>query len=118
MTELVTEKLPIAGRIQIQAELLQCFPASDGMLRDELMAGVGGHHLQFFVRGDRKVDPDGTLRPTVIDRLKMKSVRNYVGFGPYRPKSLEGHPKAKEYYGNQVFAAEVTRDIQTTGSPY
>ena len=98
MADLVTKDLPTEGRIHMQAELLQSFPASNGMLHDELMAGVGSHHLHLLVRGDRKVDPTGTLHPTVIDRLKMKRVRNYVGFGPYRPKSLEEHPKAKEYY--------------------
>jgi uncharacterized protein (DUF2235 family) len=98
MADLVTQKLPAEGRLHIQPELLNCFPSSRGMLHDELMAGVGSHHLPLFVRGDRQVDPGGTRHPTVFERLKMKTVRNYVGFRPYRPKSLENHPKAKEYY--------------------
>jgi uncharacterized protein (DUF2235 family) len=98
MAELVSEKLPKEARVHIQPDLLQCFPSSDGMMHDELMVGVGHHHLRFFVRGDRLVDPAGTLHPTVIERLKMKNVRNYIGFGPYRPKSLEEHPIAKQYY--------------------
>jgi type VI secretion system (T6SS) phospholipase Tle1-like effector len=98
MAEIVNTKLPEEARVHVQSNLLQCFPSSDGMMHDELMAGVGSHHLHLFVRGDRLVDPGGTLHPTVIDRLKMKTVRNFVGFGPYQPKSLTEHPQAKEYY--------------------
>jgi hypothetical protein len=68
------------------------------MMHDELMAGVGSHHLRIFVRGDRRVDPGGTLHSSVIERLEMQSVRNYVGFGPYRPASLQDHPAARKYY--------------------
>jgi hypothetical protein len=91
MAELVSEKLPENTRVHIQSNLLQCFPSSDGMMHDELMAGVGSHHIHLFVRGDRLVDPGGTLHHTVIERLKMKSVRNFVGFGEYRPASLREH---------------------------
>jgi len=100
MAELVSKKLPEYARVHIQSDRLRCFPSSDGMMHDELMVGVGRHHLHFFARGDRLVDSGGTLHPTVIDRLKMKSVRNYVGFGEYRPTSLREHPKAKPYYNN------------------
>jgi uncharacterized protein (DUF2235 family) len=98
MADLISKELPEAARIHIQSEQLRCFPYSDGMMHDELMAGVGTHHLHLFVRGDRQVDPGGTLHPSVLERLKMERVRNYVGFGPYRPKPLEEHPKAKEFY--------------------
>jgi uncharacterized protein (DUF2235 family) len=100
MSELVSKELPKEARVNIQPDLLQCFPASDGMMHDELMAGVGRHHLRFFVRGDRRVDPAGTLHHTVIERLKMKRVRNFVGFGEYRPTSLQEHPQVQSYYNN------------------
>jgi uncharacterized protein (DUF2235 family) len=100
MANLITKTLPERARVLIQSELLQCFPSPDGMMHDELMAGVGSHHLHIFVRGDRRVDPGGTLHRTVIERLEMESVRNYVGFGPYRPASLQDHPAAKKYYPN------------------
>jgi hypothetical protein len=98
MAELVSEKLPENTRVHIQSNLLQCFPSSDGMMHDELMVGVGSHHIHLLVRGDRLVDPGGTLHHTVMERLKMKSVRNFVGFGEYRPASLREHPEAKQYY--------------------
>jgi hypothetical protein len=100
LAELVSQKLPEYARVHIQSDLLQCFPSSDGMMHDELMAGAGSHHLHLFVRGDRRVDQGGTLHPTVIERLKMESVRNFVGFGKYRPTSLQEHPQAKPYYNN------------------
>jgi hypothetical protein len=100
MANLITKKLPERARVLIQSELLQCFPSADGMMHDELMAGVGSHHLHIFVRGDRRVDPGGTLHRTVIERLEMESVRNYIGFGLYRPESLQDHPAAREYYPN------------------
>src|SRR5438094_8840434 len=84
MAELVSKKLPEDTRVLIQSDLLQCFPSSDGMMHDELMVGAGSHHLHLLARGDRRVDPGGTLHHTVIERLKMKSVRNLVGFGEYR----------------------------------
>jgi hypothetical protein len=108
MAELVSEKLPEDTRLFIQSDLLQCFPSSDGMMHDELMVGAGSHHLHLLARGDRRVDPCGTLHHTVIERLKMKSVRNFVGFGKYRPSSLQEHPQAKSYYNNRQFRGDGT----------
>jgi hypothetical protein len=98
MADLIAKKLPERARVLIQSELLQCFPSPDGMMHDELMAGAGSHHVHIFVRGDRRVDHGGTLHHSVIERLEMESVRNYVGFGPYRPASLQDHPDARKYY--------------------
>ena len=80
------------------------------MIRDELMVGHTRANLHIWPAGERKVDPAGELHETIIDRLKMPTVRNFTGFGPYRPKVLSEHPKAKGYYGN------VTNQ-QTTISP-
>ena len=112
MAELVSKKLPKDTRVLIQSDLLQCFPSSDGMMHDELMAGAGSHHLHLLARGDRRVDPGGTLHHTVIARLKMKSVRNFVGFGKYRPTSLQEHPQAKSYYNNHQSRGDDTHQSE------
>jgi len=66
------------------------------------------HRIHFWPAGQRKVDPLGELQVTVIDRLKLANVRNYVGYGPYRPKSLAEHPKAKAFYQDQVSTENTT----------
>jgi hypothetical protein len=63
------------------------------------MVGHGpAHKIHFWPAGERKVDPNGQLHETVISRLKSADVRNYVGYGPYRPKSLTEHRIAKQFY--------------------
>jgi hypothetical protein len=39
--------------------------------------------------------------------LRLTSVRNYVGYGRYRPRSLAEHPKAKEFYQDHSTSAKV-----------
>jgi len=69
------------------------------MMHDELMVGHGpAHKIHFWVAGERKVDPNGELHETVLNRLGLPSVRNYLGYGPYRPKSLAEHPKVRQFY--------------------
>lgn len=68
------------------------------MMHDELMVGHTRANLHIWPAAQRKVDPAGELHETVIERLKMPSVRNFTGFGPYRPKSLSDHPKAAEFF--------------------
>jgi hypothetical protein len=67
-------------------------------MHDELMVGHTRANLHIWPAAERKVDPTGELHETVIDRLRMPLVRNFIGFGPYRPKSLSEHPRAAEYY--------------------
>jgi hypothetical protein len=89
----------LANVSSMQATILHVYPAYDGMLHDELMVGHGpGHRIHFWVAGNRKVDPSGELDQSVIDRLKLPNVRNFIGYGPYRPKSLAEHPKVREFY--------------------
>jgi uncharacterized protein (DUF2235 family) len=100
MVDFINKEIPDElARILVNDELLHVYPAYDGMLHDELMVGHGpGHRIHFWVAGNRKVDPSGELDQSVIDRLKLPNVRNFIGYGPYRPKSLAEHPKVREFY--------------------
>jgi uncharacterized protein (DUF2235 family) len=100
MSQFISEQIPAPeARIQINRELLHLYPSYEGMMHDELMVGHGpGRKIHIWPAGDRKVDPGGELHQSVLDRLALPSVRNYVGYGPYRPKSLADHPQAKPYY--------------------
>lgn len=100
MTKFISEEIPDSqARILINPEFLHLYPSCEGMMHDELMVGHGpDHSIHFWAAGERKVDPGGELHRAVLDRLALPSVRNYVGYGPYRPKSLADHPKAKPFY--------------------
>lgn len=104
MVDFITTEIPdAAARVAINDDVLHLKPSCDGMMHDELMVGHGpDHNIHFWPAGERKVDPTGELHETVINRLGLKSVRNYVGYGPYRPKSLAEHPKAKPFYQDQT----------------
>jgi uncharacterized protein (DUF2235 family) len=112
MTDFISKEIPDAdARISINEDFLNVRPSYDGMMHDELMVGHGpAHKIHFWPAGERKVDPNGELHETVLNRFGLASVRNYTGYGPYRPKSLEEHPKAKQFYKNQQPAgAETTQ---------
>ena len=95
MKTFIANELPDeATRVIVNDDLLRPYPSSAGMMHDELMVGHTRANLHIWPAAERKVDPAGELHLTVIDRLKMQSVRNFAGFGPYRPKSLSEHPKA------------------------
>jgi uncharacterized protein (DUF2235 family) len=99
MKVFLTKELPDqATRVVIDDDLLSPYPSSSGMMHDELMVAHTRANLHIWPAAERKVDPTGELHETVIERLKMPSVRNFVGYGPYRPKSLSEHPKAAEFY--------------------
>ena len=100
MIKFISEEIPEPdARILINHNFLNLYPSCEGMMHDELMVGHGPRHkIHFWPAGDRKVDPGGELHPSVLERLALPSVRNYVGYGPYRPKSLTEHPQAKAYY--------------------
>lgn len=106
MVDFIAKEFPDeAARIAINEDFLHLYPSYDGMMHDELMVGHGpAHNIHFWPAGERKVDPTGELHETVISRLGLPNVRNYVGYGPYRPKSLADHPKAKPFYQNQADA--------------
>lgn len=98
VTEFIANELPEAGRVMVNRELLRCYPAADGMMHDELMVGHTRANIHFWVAAERRVDAEGELDRSVLQRLSLSSVRNYTGFGPYRPNALQDHPKAKQFY--------------------
>jgi hypothetical protein len=99
MKTFISKELPDEEtRVIVNDDLLRPYPSSAGMMHDELMVGHTRANLHIWPAAERKVDPTGELHETVIDRLKMASVRNFTGYGPYRPKALSDHPKAAEFY--------------------
>jgi uncharacterized protein (DUF2235 family) len=112
MKRFIAKELPDeATRIIVNDDLLRPYPSSAGMMHDELMVGHTRANIHIWPAAERKVDPKGELHETVIDRLKMPSVRNFTGYGPYRPKSLSEHPKAAEFYKPIVSSPATTNSI-------
>ena len=111
MADFISKEIPDeTARISINEDFLNVSPSYDGMMHDELMVGQGpAHKIHFWAAGERKVDPNGELHETVLSRLGLASVRNYVGYGPYRPKSLAEHPKAKQFYQDQASTGNANR---------
>ena len=72
-------------------------PSADGMMHDECMVGIGGTPLKWYP-ADRDVPHDAKLHPTVYERLKMASVRNFTSYGKYRPMPLRNHDEAKQFF--------------------
>jgi uncharacterized protein (DUF2235 family) len=97
MVDFITDKIPEPYRITVDSEVLKLYPSSDGMMHDECMVGVGGTGLKWD-RAVRDVPDTAQLHKTVYERLAMKSVRNYISFGPYRPVALRNHLKAKAFF--------------------
>ncbi len=98
MKNFIANELPQAGRIEVDERLLRCFPSPDGMMHDELMVGHTKANIHFWAASERKVDPKGELHSTVVERFRLSSVRNFIGYGPYRPNSLRDHPDVSQYY--------------------
>nr|WP_276519559.1 DUF2235 domain-containing protein [Bradyrhizobium elkanii] len=42
IVEFVTDKIPEAGRVIVDKNLLRLYPSADGMMHDECMVGMGG----------------------------------------------------------------------------
>jgi uncharacterized protein (DUF2235 family) len=118
MKTFITKELPDeATRIIVNDDLLRPYPSSAGMMHDELMVGHTRANLHIWPAAERKVDPAGELHETVIERLKMPSVRNFTGFGLYRPRSLSEHPKAAEFYKDASKPPDTTEPAAPNGSP-
>ncbi len=98
MARFIESELPEAGRVAVNRDLLRCYPAPDGMMHDELMVGHTRVNIHFWAAAERRVEPTGELDASVITRLGYPSVRNYSGYGAYRPTSLQDHPAAKRFY--------------------
>jgi uncharacterized protein (DUF2235 family) len=97
MADFIEHELPAEARIHVDRAVLRCFPASSGMMHDECMVGIGGTPLHWYPR-DRDVPTEAILHETVYERLKMDEVRNFLGYGKYRPAPLRNHEKAKEFF--------------------
>jgi len=107
MADLVELGFPPIGRVEIDRDVLNCFPSHDGMMHDECMVGVGGTRLRWSQQV-REVPDEATLHDSVYERLKMETVRNFVGYGKYRPASLQNHKKAKPYFADVLPQSSVS----------
>jgi uncharacterized protein (DUF2235 family) len=105
MAGFIVNDLPPDARVLINRDLLHCYPSHDGMMHDELMVGHTKANIHFWTASERRVDPHGQLHPTVIERLRLPSVRNFIGYGPYRPASLREHPQAASFYSAPATSA-------------
>jgi hypothetical protein len=101
MVDFLTKDLPEETRVIVDPHYLRLYPAFDGMMHDECMVGIGGTPLRWY-SGKRDVPPQAQLHPSVIERLKLEKVRNFTSYGPYRPATLRNHPKAKEFFADEV----------------
>jgi uncharacterized protein (DUF2235 family) len=97
MADFIEHDLPSEARIHLDRAALRCSPASSGMMHDECMVGIGGTPLHWYPH-DRDVPTEAVLHDTVYERLKMEEVRNFLGYGKYRPAPLRNHGKAKEFF--------------------
>jgi len=97
MADFIEQELPVEARLQVNRAVLRWSPSSAGMMHDECMVGIGGTFLRWG-QTLRTVPTEAVLHDTVYERFKMKEVRNFIGYGPYRPASLRNHEKAKEFY--------------------
>jgi uncharacterized protein (DUF2235 family) len=95
MADFIEDKLPEGHRVHIDRTRLRSSPASDGMMHDECMEPMPGTVLP-WQKSVREVPPEACLHRSVYDRIGLRAVRNFTGFGPYRPAALSRHTKAKE----------------------
>lgn len=101
MSNFVENELPPGARVYIDRNVLKCSPSCAGMMHDECMVKIDGTPFRWYP-ADRNVPSDAALHDTVYDRLKMKEVRNFTGYGPYRPAPLRNHDKAKVYFSKPI----------------
>lgn len=97
MVDFIESELPQEARVHIDRRVMVLYPSADGMMHDECMVGLGGTPLKWYP-GDRDVPHDAKLHPTVLERLRMDSVRNFTSYGKYRPMPLRNHDEAKQYF--------------------
>ncbi|WP_445222637.1 hypothetical protein ACKWRH_37115 [Bradyrhizobium sp. Pa8] len=112
MMEFITEKIPDAGRVMVDKDLLRLYPSADGMMHDECIVGVGGAAFM-WAKAVREVPDTAQLHPTVYEQLAMKSVRNFASFGAYRPVALQKHLKARTF--TKPRSKETTRPHPAAG---
>lgn len=105
MVDFITKKIPEAGRVNVDENLLRLYPSADGMMHDECMVGLGGTSFK-WQKAIRTIPDTAQLHDTVYERLAMKSVRNFTSFGRYRPVALQNHLRAKAFFGVEENADE------------
>jgi uncharacterized protein (DUF2235 family) len=98
MTDFISTELPQEGSVSINREFLHLFPSCDGILHDQVAAGSMAGTPFHWRAADRDIPIDAVLHETVYGRLALDSVRNYQGYGKYRPKPLQGHGVAGKYF--------------------
>jgi uncharacterized protein (DUF2235 family) len=109
MADFISTELPALGRVYLNDAFLRLFPSCDGLLHDECKRGVGGTRFHWSST-DRNVPHDAVLHETVYGRLKLGSVRNYDGYGKYRPAALRNHDLAKAYFVDDTAPPLQSRD--------
>jgi uncharacterized protein (DUF2235 family) len=115
MANCIEHELPESARVKIDRARLHCFPSPDGMMHDECMVGMGGTKFRWS-QADRQVPADATLHESVYQRLELESVRNFVGYGKYRPAALRNHSKAKLYF-TDLLPHQVAGQSSPIGAP-
>ena len=110
MADFIERGLPAEARVHVDRSVLRYAPACSGMMHDECMVGMAGTPLHWYP-ADRDVPAEATLHETVYERLKMREVRNFIGYGPYRPAPLRNHSKAKVYYKDLFLVAPRTSEL-------
>jgi hypothetical protein len=95
MADFIERKLPEGQRVHMDRTRLRCSPASDGMMHDECMEPMPGTPLPWG-KSVREVPEGALLHSSVYERIGLKGVRNFIGFGPYRPAALRKHTTAQK----------------------
>jgi len=91
---MVQEAQKIPDGLIADKTVLQLYPSSDGMQHDETKSSV----FRFAAKINRKIAHDAILHESVYERLRLPAVLEYNLMLPYRPESLRGHDRAKQYY--------------------
>jgi uncharacterized protein (DUF2235 family) len=98
MVDILTNELPLDGRVMVDSFYLNLFPSAAGMQHDECKVGIGGDRRLAWEQQRRPVPNAAPLHETVYDRLGLKQVLNYDTYGPYRPEPLRTHDAAKKFF--------------------
>ena len=93
MLDFVTNGLPSDKRVAYNPDMLRLYPSAAGMMHDETQSSKIR-----WLKAPRFVAAEGTLHPTVIERMKLDSVREYSGYRKYRPEPLRHHPQVAAFF--------------------
>jgi uncharacterized protein (DUF2235 family) len=104
MVDIITDKLPVDGRIIVDPFYLNLFPSAAGMQHDECKVGIGGYKRLQWEQERRNVPNAAVLHDTVYDRLGLKRVLNYDTYQRYRPEPLRTHDVANNFFTEEPIA--------------